>query len=151
MTDDEHLLSLQRAGFSLRRIAGMANLTEAEATIRLCKLGAIPRKLRTPRAEPLAEPPAKLNRRPAKPKEPPEEKHCGNPVKGVTTVPTRGKINPTLSAMQILGQRAGENAHGFTYDGQPIGSFELIRKANRVLKDAGQPQMDACWEWIIHD
>ncbi len=68
-----------------------------------------------------------------------------------TRKPPPLKVNPVRSALVVLGRRATEGDRGFAVDGRPVGVFDLIRKANAVLKEAGMPQLDACEEWVVRD
>ena len=155
MTDEDDLptklKALHNAGTPLRRIAVVTRMPIEEVEAHMAGLKLKPR-VRSARSDK-----GKAHAKPV-PNTPPAEKEnraCAtrepSTADGVLTASTNWKINPTKYALNILSDRARYTPQGFTFDGHPIGSFALIRKANRVLKDAGQPQMDACWEWIIRD
>lgn len=129
MTDTQHILDLHRANLPLRRIAGMHNLTTRQVVDLLQREGVLAKPPKPPR------PRAKVDR----------------PAKPVPRPAPRCKVNPVKAALQILGSRARDTDDGYFVDGRPVGSFELIRKANAVLKAGGMPQMDACEEWLVKD
>ena len=141
------LKALHNAGQPLRRIAFITRLTMEEAEAKMQELGLKPRS-RWTKVEPKAK---QVTKSRAAQQTFQSDLPTRLPSQSEIIASTNWKINPTKYALNILSDRARYTPRGFTYDGQPIGSFALIRKANRVLKEAGQPQMDACWEWVIAD
>ena len=147
MNDEDDLptkiMALHNAGQPLRRIAFVTRLSLEEAEREMLKLGLKPR-LRSKRVE---RKPRQAQAQ-ARPQSGPPPK---NPRKSEIIAAPNWKINPSKYALEIFKGRAKDTPQGFTFDGLPIGYFDLIRRANRVLKEAGAQQMDACWEWVIRD
>lgn len=61
------------------------------------------------------------------------------------------KLSPLALAGHWLGHRLEERPAGYYLDGQPAKLNQIMQATNRLLRQAGVPQLDANPAWVVHD
>jgi hypothetical protein len=85
-------------------------------------------------------------------------KHAGRlgigepkPQPRVVVTRTVCRENPIQVARDALTTRLEERPTGYYLDGQPAKLGQIMKAANRELRDRGQRQLDANPAWLVHD